>query len=50
MNVRNEPLHVMACETWDPPPNGGGNIVSINKENASDFWEQIQLCGGGEVY
>jgi len=34
MNVRNEPVHVMACvvKRETPPPYGGGNFVSFNME------------------
>ena len=40
MNVRNEPLHDMACVLKrGNPPNEGGNFVSLNMEKGYQFWE-----------
>jgi len=42
MNVRNAPLHNMACvEKCEIPPNRGGNFVSFNMEKEFQLWEYI---------
>jgi len=37
----------VCSKIWTPPPNGGGNFVSLNMEKGYQFWEYIWLGGGG---
>jgi len=46
MNVRNEPLHDVACVLKrSSPPVGGGDFVSFNIKKTSFSWEQISVEG-----
>jgi len=38
--------HVVCSQTWNPPPNVGGNFVSFEIETDYFWRQQIQSCGG----